>query len=294
MGKPKVLVIGSTGMLGSAVVERLVNAGIDVYQASRSLGTKFDAEHDSCDNLLASAGLASGDYIVNCVGLTKAQIRAAEVTTVERAVRLNVLFPIALSRAAEKIGVPVIQVATDCVFSGAQGAYSESSKHDAQDTYGKSKSMGEVNSDNFMHLRCSLIGPEFAGRNSLFFEWVRKLDKGAVVEGYVNHRWNGLTSSAFGSIVAGIVKSGSFAPGVQHLVPEDSVTKSELIQMELDFLSRHDVKVVDAFSPVSVDRTLTTEKSHHNELLFKLGGYDRIPSIREMMGQLPWTELRNG
>jgi len=240
-------------MLGSAVVDRLVKADIDVRQASRRLGTKFDAEHDSCDNLLASARLASGDYVVNCVGLTKAHIRAAEVTTVERAVRLNVLFPIALWRATAKIGVRVIQVATDCVFSGAQGGYLESSKHDALDTYGKSKSMGEVNSANFMHLRCSLVGPELAGRNSLFFEWVRKLDKGAVVEGYVNHSWNGLTSSAFGSIVAGIVKSGSFYPGVQHLVPEDSVTKSELIQMELDFLSRRDVKVVDAVSPVPVD-----------------------------------------
>jgi len=294
VGKSKVLVIGSTGMLGSAVVERLTLVNIETRQASRTVGTRFDAEHDSCEDLLASAGLGPGDYIVNCVGLTKTHIREAEPTSVERAARLNILFPVALGSAAAKIGVRVIQIATDCVFSGASGQYSESSHHDSYDLYGKSKSMGEVSSENFMHLRCSLVGPELDGRNSLFFEWVRQLKTGAVVQGYRNHQWNGLTSETFGSIVAGIINSGFFFPGVQHLVPADSVTKADLIKIELALLCREDVKVLDTLATPGVDRTLSTDNAKRNEELFRLGGFHRIPTIREMMEALPWSELRDG
>lgn len=291
MKSPKVLVIGSTGMLGSAVSEKLSKAEIETLQASRSQGIRFDAERDSCDELISVAGLGTGDYVINCVGLTKTHIDDAVPATVERAVRLNAMFPIALAEAAEKTGARVIQVATDCVFSGLTGGYTESSPHDPHDAYGKTKSLGEVLSASVMHLRCSLVGPEVLGRSSLLFEWVRNLRYGAVVEGYVDHKWNGLTSHAFGSIVAGIILSGSFSSGVQHLVPADSLTKFELIKLELELLRRHDVTVMQSQQGKMVDRTLRTRDMVRNELLFRLGGYDVIPTVGEMMMQLPWTEL---
>jgi len=293
MKSPKVLVIGSTGMLGSAVLDQLSHAGVETLQASRGQGTRFDAERDSCDDLMLAAGLKTGDYIVNCVGLTKTHIHDDDPSTIVRAVKLNVMFPIALAKAAEKSGVRIIQVATDCVFSGLTGGYRESSAHDAYDVYGKSKSMGEVKSESVMHLRCSLVGPEMAGRSSLFFEWVRTLKDGAVIEGYRDHKWNGLTSRAFGSIVSGIVNTGTFFSGVQHLVPKDELTKFDLVNMELDLLSRYDVTVKKTDSGFRVDRTLATSDPAKNELLFKLGGFGQVPTISEMMEQLPWEELRN-
>jgi len=293
MNGTKVLVIGSTGMLGSAVIAQLSRSDLDIIEASRSKGLRFDAEGDSCEDLLLAAGLRSQDYVVNCVGLTKTHIDESDPSSVDRAVRLNILFPISLARAAEKSGVRIIQVATDCVFSGKNGHYKESSSHDANDIYGKSKSIGEVRSENVLHLRCSLVGPEIAGRSSLFFEWVRGLEYGAIVDGFADHIWNGLTSQAFGAIVSGIVESGTFFSGVQHLVPADSLTKFELVEMELDLLGRNDVVVNETITGNKVDRTLETSNPTQNDLLFKLGGYDATPTIREMMEQLPWAELRN-
>lgn len=293
MTRTKVLVIGSTGMLGSAVIAQLSRSDLDIMEASRSEGIRFDAEGDSCEDLLLAAGLTSQDYVVNCVGLTKTHIDEADPSSVERAVRLNILFPISLNQAAAKSGVRIIQVATDCVFSGKNGHYTESSSHDADDVYGKSKSIGEVGSENVLHLRCSLVGPEIAGRSSLFFEWIRGLEYGAIVDGFVDHIWNGLTSQAFGAIVSGIVKSGTFFSGVQHLVPADSLTKFELVKMELDFLGRNDVVVNETITGNKVDRTLETSNPTQNDLMFKLGGYDATPTIREMMEKLPWAELRN-
>jgi len=292
MTRTKVLVIGSTGMLGSTVIAQLSRSDLEISEASRTKGFRFDAERDSCEDLLLAAGLTSHDYVVNCVGLTKAHINEAHPSTVERAVRLNILFPIALARAAEKSGVRIIQVATDCVFSGQDGEYGEDSAHDANDVYGKSKSMGEVRSENVLHLRCSLVGPELAGRNSLFFEWVRTLDRGAVVDGFVDHKWNGLTSQTFGAIVSGIVEAKAVFSGVQHLVPADSSTKFELVKMELDLLGRDDVTVKEIVTGNKVDRTLGTANPARNELMFTLGGFHVRPTIREMMEQLPWAELR--
>jgi len=288
----RVLVIGSTGMLGSAVITELSKVDAEVIGASRTQGKFFNAERDSCEDLMMAAGLGPGDYVINCVGLTKTHINELDSSSVERAVRLNILFPQSLARAAERFGVRVIQVATDCVFSGERGHYSEASPHDAHDVYGKSKSMGEVHSEMVLHLRCSLVGPEIHGRRSLFFEWVRSLDHNAVVEGFVNHKWNGLTSQSFGAIVAGLVQSGIFFNGVQHLVPADSLSKFDLIRMELEMLGRDDVILQETVTGNDVDRTLATEKPERNERVFTLGGFTAIPTIREMMEQLPWAELR--
>ena len=51
---------------------------------------------------------------------------------------------LASSSFLEQSNGPILQIATDCVYSGATGGYTESSSHDALDVYGKTKSLGEV------------------------------------------------------------------------------------------------------------------------------------------------------
>ena len=278
----RVLVLGSTGMLGSAVEQVLREYGVDVIKASRTQGVRFDAENLGSEALIAATGLSADDYIVNCVGLTKARIDESSRTSRELAVRLNVDFPSNLAEAAEQSGVRVIQVATDCVFNGTVGNYSETSGHDALDVYGKTKSLGEVPSESVMHLRCSLVGPEI-GRSSLFFEWVRSQPKGAKISGYTNHIWNGLSSRAFGKVVTGVVREDIFSAGVQHLVPADRVTKDALVRMELAALGREKVSVQSVAAKIAVDRTLRTENSKQNSELFLAAGYSEIPTIEQMV-----------
>jgi dTDP-4-dehydrorhamnose reductase len=275
-------VLGSTGMLGSAVEQVLRESGVEVTTASRTQGVRFDAEDLGSEELIAATGLGAGDYIVNCVGLTKARIDESSRTSRDLAVRLNVDFPSDLAEAAEQSGVRVIQVATDCVFSGTARNYSETSGHDALDVYGKTKSLGEVPSENVMHLRCSLVGPEI-GRSSLFYEWVRNQPEGARISGYTNHIWNGLSSRAFGKVVTGIIQKDLFRAGVQHLVPANQVTKDELVRMELAALGRGDVLVQSVAADIAVDRTLKTDNSKQNIELFLAAGYSEIPTIEQMV-----------
>ena len=278
----RVLVLGSTGMLGSAVEQVLRESGVDVITASRTQGVRFDAEDLGSEALIAATGLSADDYIVNCVGLTKARIDESSRSSRDLAVKLNVEFPSNLAAAAEQSGVKVIQVATDCVFSGAAGNYSETSGHDALDVYGKTKSLGEVPSENVMHLRCSLVGPEI-GRSSLFFEWVRNQPREAKISGYTNHFWNGLSSRAFGKVVRGIIRQDLFSAGVQHLVPADQVTKNALVRIELAAVGSYDVSVESVAADTAVDRTLKTENSKQNRELFLAAGYSEIPTIEQMV-----------
>ncbi|MEY5146150.1 MAG: hypothetical protein RL224_464, partial [Actinomycetota bacterium] len=150
----KVLVLGATGMLGSAVAAELEKSNLELHTASRTSGLRFDAANLEVESLFTAAGLRAGDFVINCVGLTKSRIDEESLASRSNAVRLNVDFPAELARVSEAMGVKVIQVATDCVFSGLAGGYTESSPHDPLDVYGKTKSLGEIPSKNVMHLRC--------------------------------------------------------------------------------------------------------------------------------------------
>jgi len=280
----KVLVLGSTGMLGSAVTEELQENGHEVFIASRSTGMKFDAVNLDTEKLLTAASLQKGDFVINCVGLTKSRIDEASMTSRSLAVKLNIDFPDDLARSAEQAGVNVIQAATDCVFSGLSGGYSESAAHDPLDVYGKTKSLGETPSPNVMHLRCSLIGPEI-GSSSLFFEWVRQQPVKTQINGYNNHLWNGLSSLAFGKVVSGIISEDLFVSSVQHLVPSNQVTKEELVRLELAALGRDDVQVTSKKDERPIDRTLRTDHPEFNEQLFLAAGYEKIPTIEEMVSE---------
>lgn len=269
-------------MLGSAVLQSLSDSGSEVFNASRTQGVRFDATLHNFESLVRSVGLSHGDFVVNCIGLTKARINNESPDDRRLAVRLNVTLPLEIDSIAGSHGLRVIQVATDCVFSGRDGQYKEGDRHDALDVYGKTKSLGEVPSPSFMHLRCSLIGPE-RNRSSLFFEWLRRLPIGASVTGYVNHFWNGLTSDMFGSIVSAIIRHELFHSGIQHLVPSDAMSKDELVRLVLRSLNRKDVSISSAAAAEAIDRTLATDNHRLNLELFRACGFETVPTIESMV-----------
>jgi dTDP-4-dehydrorhamnose reductase len=143
-------------------------AGTSLVAGSNVKFLKFDAATDNLD----SAFSMPINYVINCIGIIKPYINDSDTQQTETAFEINGAFPNRLQAWATKRGAKVIQIATDCVFSGSKGKYLESNKHDALDVYGKSKSLGEAKGGSMMHLRVSIIGPE-VDRNSSLLEWVR-------------------------------------------------------------------------------------------------------------------------
>lgn len=289
-----VVVLGASGMLGSMVVDvldadgRLQVAGTvrtpSLLGACRErlpevVWREYDATDD--DRSLAAA-LDGATWIVNAIGLTKPYVHDDDPAEVERAISINGAFPFALAKAADAIGAQVIQIATDCVFSGSAGAYVESSPHDALDVYGKTKSLGEALLPGMHLLRCSIIGPEPAAPTFLL-EWVRRQPANAKVNGYADHLWNGVTTFAFARLCLGIVLEGTSAPQLQHVIPDGDVTKADLLAMIADAYGRDDITVVSGQAPYQVDRTLRTEHAETNAMLWSAAGYPAPPSIADMV-----------
>jgi dTDP-4-dehydrorhamnose reductase len=280
----KVLILGGTGMLGHAVLEEFGGFSGNVNFTSRSgSGIPFDVLSDSVDELVKYVG--NGDYIINCLGITKPHINDENEHDVARANLINSLFPAELASLAEKSGSRVIQIATDCVFSGRKGHYLETDAHDAEDVYGKTKSLGEVNSENVMHIRVSTIGRDLE-RSTLLLDWVLSHPHGATIPGFTDHLWNGVTTNHFAKVVRGIIEKDSFEPGLSHLVPADELSKADLVRQIASAFGRTDLVVKDTDSGKPIDRTLSTTEPAFNERLWAGAGYQDIPTIERLIAEI--------
>jgi dTDP-4-dehydrorhamnose reductase len=279
-----VFILGGTGMLGHAVLEEFRGLDGDVKFTSRSgSGIPFDVLKDPVESL--ANHVRSGDYVINCLGVTKPHINDDSEQDIARARLVNSLFPAELAAMAEKTGAKVIQIATDCVFSGSTGHYLETTAHDAEDVYGKTKSKGEVVSPNVMHIRVSTIGREI-NRSTLLLEWVLSHPQGATIAGYTDHFWNGVTTNHFAKVVRGIIEQDKFKPGLSHLVPSNELSKAELVRKIAIAFGRSDLVVKDTQSGKPINRTLATNDPKLNQRLWGGAGYPEIPTIEQLIAEI--------
>lgn len=293
----RVLVLGGTGMLGSMVVDVLAREPrLSVTATARSVDAVPHIERVSWSAFVGAddLGVVGGHaWVVNAIGVIKPFIQDDDAGEVENAVRVNGLFPYELAAAAGQSGANVIQIATDCVYSGSKGDYAEDDPHDALDVYGKTKSLGEVPAEHVHHVRASIIGPE-AGRSRSLLEWFLGQPQRANVNGFVNHRWNGVSTYHFARVCAGIIGGRVDPPARHHLVPSGEVTKFELLEAFASAFEREDITISPMEASSVIDRTLTTSDPEINEALWRAAGYDTPPSIPEMVTELARYEYRPG
>jgi dTDP-4-dehydrorhamnose reductase len=284
----KVAVLGSTGMLGSTLTRVLENQFKTIYEFNRSgisaTGKNQTRVIEVTDSncLLTSFNGLEIDYIINCIGMIKHVIDENDQNSVNLAGKINSEFPANLNIYASRLGIPVIQVGTDCVYSGKSGLYSENDPHEPIDIYGETKNAGEQSATDSMLIRCSIVGKELKSRNSLL-EWVISQPIGAKIEGYINHIWNGVTTLHFSQVISGIIKSGTYAPGVFHLVPKDTVSKFELINLISSEFGRSDLQISQFKAEIPINRSLITINPERNLQLWRQAGYNQVPNISEMV-----------
>jgi dTDP-4-dehydrorhamnose reductase len=278
-------------MLGSMVARVLAESpGLEVTTTARPSAPSassavrrvpFDVAGDLVEPVLDSDGY---EWVVNAIGTIKPRIDERDPASVQNAVTVNSLFPFQLATAAQERGQRVIQIATDCVYSGTVGSYDESAPHDPLDVYGKTKSLGETPAANVIHLRCSIIGPEVVAPASLL-EWILSAAPGAELNGFADHLWNGVTTLHFAKLSAGLI-GGAAVRAHQHVVPGDAVNKADLLSVVLSAFGRDDVTVVAGRAPSPVDRTLATRDADANAELWRAAGYDTPPTIEAMVREL--------
>ena len=153
--KTKILVLGVSGMLGNAIF-RVFSQDTQKYTIlgmARSDRFKSHLPQDwqqnivwgidveNIDALTQLLARTTPDIVINCIGLVK---QLKESNDPFSNISINALFPHRLARFCKLIEPKLIHISTDCVFSGSRGMYSEKDYPDAQDIYGRSKLLGEV------------------------------------------------------------------------------------------------------------------------------------------------------
>jgi len=284
--KPKILILGASGMLGACVTDIFLKTkkyDLTVTIRKDSYNSEFTKEYDfsvlffdAKKDRLEDLKITKQDYIINCIGAIPQ--RKCDVSSM---VEINALFPHKLAKYSEENNSIVFQIATDCVFSGGLGYYIETKEHDSHSVYGKAKSLGEVQDDFFKNLRCSIVGIE-PNNNYSLMGYVLSIPIGGQIDGYVTHYWNGITVLHFAKILDAVISNNLVLPNLLHIVPKDIVTKFELIHIIRNVFKRNDitvkVSVVD-----TIDRTLSTDYEQINLDLWQKLGYSDVPSIEKLI-----------
>lgn len=284
-------------MLGSMVVDDLsrnVNFIISATVRNTTLADKCKAKIDSVNWLVFDANapeiekavkvIDGHDWVINAIGITKPLIHDDNALEIERAIRINSLLPHQIARKAASAGAQVIQIATDCVYSGKKGNYTESDESDALDAYGKSKSLGEVFGSGFFNLRTSIIGPE-PKEHKFLLDWFLGQPQKARVSGYTNHRWNGVTTLHFSRLCGGIISKNLKLPHLQHAIPSGDITKCDMLREFAGSYHREDISITPVEAPKIIDRTLLTNNESLNLSIWAAAGYHQPPTVPEMIAE---------
>lgn len=224
----KILVLGVTGMLGSAVFKYIAShTSHSVFGTMRGRGGRKYFDEKYAENFYSDVDVLDyealvgvleqvrPDVVINCVGLIKQLAQAKDPLST---LPLNSMLPHRLSKLCALIGARLVHISTDCVFTGEKGMYLESDISDAVDLYGKSKFIGEIQDQpHAITLRTSIIGHELASNASLV-DWF--LSQEGAVKGFTKAIFSGVPTSELARIITDFVIPNPQLFGLYHVSAE--------------------------------------------------------------------------
>ena len=232
-----ILVLGASGMLGNAMVRVLSEkSDLEVYGTVRSESTKRYFQESVAkklltgidvaqqDSLINAFNRAHPDVVINCVGLVK---QLADADDPLQAVPINTLLPHRIARLCELSNARLVHMSTDCVFSGDRGGYCEDDVSDAQDLYGRSKYLGEVDYPHAVTLRTSIIGHELQSTHGLVGWFLSQQGK---CKGYTRAIFSGLPTVVLAKIIRDVVIPRPELRGVYHVAAKP-INKFDLLNL---------------------------------------------------------------
>ena len=266
--KIKVLVLGASGMLGNAVLRVFAQSdGYSVSGSARSAGILrllpselrdlvfCGVDVENADSLNRLFAVARPDVVINCIGLVK---QHAEATDPLAAIPINSLLPHRLARLCDLAGARLIHISTDCVFDGSKGMYLEQDLPDAQDLYGRSKYLGEVDYPHAVTLRTSIIGHELSNAQSLV-DWF--LAQQCPIKGFTRAIFSGLPTVELARVVRDFVIPNPDIRGLHH-VSAEPINKFDLLHLIAHAYNK-DI-VINPDDNLVIDRSLDSSSFRKN------------------------------
>jgi len=141
----KILVTGSTGLVGRQVVSDLENLGDTIYAAYHNSkpegGIPTQMDLTNLEKISELVSKLNPDAIIHLAAITDVDVCEKEQ---ELAMKINAQATKILAKQAAKQKSFFVYISTDYVFDGMQGMRKESDKTNPISFYGKSKLEGEL------------------------------------------------------------------------------------------------------------------------------------------------------
>jgi dTDP-4-dehydrorhamnose reductase len=229
----KILILGANGLLGNNIYNFLKNQKLKVYTCTRKRNNNFNnnflygnlLKKESKKKIENIIKKLNPSYIINCVGITKhKKFNFTEMKKINYDLVYKILSLI------KKYKFKYIHLSTDCVFSGNEGNYKETSIQNATDNYGITKLMAEklcLKEKNVLILRCSSIGHEIFTKNGLL-DWFLSKSK---VFGFKKAFFSGPTSLELARIIFKfILDKNVLKKGIYNIACK-KISKFKLLQI---------------------------------------------------------------
>lgn len=233
----KILILGGSGMLGHKMYQ-VLSANHDTHVSFRSFDQKIadtkifdkmkvitDVDVFNYGSVEKAISDVKPHYVINCIGIIK---QLKESTNSIQSIYINSLFPHLLSDTCDRMQCRLIQISTDCVYSGKKGNYREEDNSDAYDLYGKTKYLGEVNNLHSLTIRTSIIGHELFSSLSLV-DWFLS-NAHSTIKGFVNAIYTGLPTIVLSEEINNIIASYPDLHGL-YQISSNKISKYDLLHI---------------------------------------------------------------
>lgn len=233
----RILIFGAGGMLGHKLIQQL-SPKFDTWGTIRGDYSSveryniFDRERivesvdvENAESIENAISRVHPNVVINAVGVIKQLPTSNDVV---KTLMTNAIFPHRVATLTGKYGFRLITVSTDCVFDGAKGGYTDGDVSNATDLYGKSKSLGEVNLENCLTIRTSIIGRELGTQHSLV-EWILS-NRGKQIKGFTNAIYSGFPTIIFADIIANLIVNQTNLTGIYNVASEP-INKFDLVSL---------------------------------------------------------------
>jgi dTDP-4-dehydrorhamnose reductase len=264
----KILVIGSTGMLGHVVFKHLSSYTrfelYDVVFRNKLRKESIICDVTKIDDLKQIIENIRPKIIINCIG---ALINSSNKNKLN-AIYLNAFFPHKLKEITATYKIKIIHISTDCVFDGKKGNYTESDVTNSNDIYGKTKSLGDIVNNEDLTIRTSIIGPEIKKNGEGLLHWL--LNKNGTVKGFKNSIWTGLTTLELSWAIVYMIENDF--KGLIHLSNGIPINKYELISLIKYHFNLSNIDLIK-FNNDHSNKSLISERS---DFKYKIPGYDKM------------------
>ena len=265
----RILVTGSSGMLGKDIVEILSNnVNCSVYGFSRTLNPCLSNDHQVIGDLTDLRFLSSSldevkpDVIIHCAAI----VNVDECETNKRAAEVLHRDVTEILARHKSGSTRFIHISTDSVFDGQKGDYTEEDVPTTINYYAKTKRDGEIavleNNRNAVVIRTNIYGFHLESGKSLA-EWaIDNLKEGKSISGFADVYFNPVYTEQLAEVIKDIIPAKYFK-GILNVTAKEYCSKYEFLlniarqfKFSTDLITKTSVKNFQFLAPRPLNTTL--------------------------------------